>query len=41
MSSFTGSAPSSDIVNSESVVGVKPGNSGVLLRYIVDQFTHT
>ena len=40
-SSFPGLVPSSDTVNSESVVGIKPGDSGVLNGYHIDYFTHT
>ena len=29
------------MVDSESVMGVKPGDSGVVIRYQVDEFTHT
>ena len=29
------------MVNSESVMGIKPGDSGVLIWYQVDKFTHT
>ena len=37
---FTGSVPPDDTVDSESVIGVKHGNSGVVIRYQVDEFTH-
>ena len=29
------------MVNSESMVGVKPGTSDVVIGYQVDEFTHT
>ena len=29
------------MVNSESVVGMKPGDSGVVIGYQVDDFIHT
>ena len=35
------SAPPNDKVNSESVVGVKPSDSGVVIRYQVDEFPGT
>ena len=35
--SFPGSAPPSDTVNCESVVGVKPSDSSVVNRYHVDE----
>ena len=40
-SSFPGLVPSDDAVDSESVMGVKPGDSGVAVRYQVDEFTCT
>ena len=40
-SSFPGWVPSDDAVNSESVMGIKPGDSGVVIGYQVDEFTHT
>ena len=40
-SSFPGLVPSDDAVNSVSVMGVKPGDSGVVIGYQVDEFTHT
>ena len=40
-SSFPGLVPSGDMVNSESVVGIKPGASGVVTGYQVHEFTHT
>ena len=40
-SSFSGLVPPNDTVNSESVVGFKPGDSGVVIGYQVDDFTHT
>ena len=30
-----------DTVNSESVVDINPSDSGVMIRYQVDEFTHT
>ena len=39
--SFPGLLSSNDTVNSESVVGMKPGDSGVVIRYHVDKFTCT
>ena len=33
--------PSDDTVDSESVMGVKPGDSGVVIGYQVDEFTGT
>ena len=40
-SSFPGLVPSDDTVGSESVMGVKCGDSGVVIGYQVDEFTHT
>ena len=40
-SSFPGLVPSDDMVNSESVMGSKPGDSSVMIRYQVDEFNHT
>ena len=40
-SSFPGLVPSDDMVNSKSVMGVKPSDSGVMIGYQVDEFTHT
>ena len=40
-SSFPGLVPSDDMVNSESVMGIKPGDSGMVIGYQVDEFTHT
>ena len=40
-SSFPGLVPSNDSVYSESVMGIKPGESGVMIGYQVDEFTHT
>ena len=40
-SSFPGLLPSNDTVNSESAMGVKPGDSGVVIGYQVTEFTHT
>ena len=39
--SFPGLVPSNDIVVFESAVGIKPGDSGVVIGYQVDEFTHT
>ena len=33
--------PSDDVANSESVMGIKPGDSGVVIGYQVDEFTCT
>ena len=38
-SSFLSSAPPNDTVHFESVVGIKPGDSGVVIGYQVDGFT--
>ena len=41
-SSFPGLVPSSDdAVDSDSVMCIKPGDSGVVIGYQVDEFTHT
>ena len=40
-SSFPGLVPSDDVVNSDFVMGIKPGDSGVVIGYQVDEFTHT
>ena len=40
-SSFPGLDSSNDMVNSESVVGIKAADSGVVIWYQVDGFTHT
>ena len=40
-SSFPGLVPSDDTVHSESVMGIKPGDSGVVIGYQVDEFTCT
>ena len=40
-SSFPGLVPSDDAVNPDSVMGIKPGDSGVEIGYQVDEFTHT
>ena len=40
-SSFPGLVPPNVMVNSESMVGIKPGDSGVVIEYQVDEFTHT
>ena len=39
--SFPGFVPLDDTVNSESVMGIKCGDSGVVIGYQVDKFTHT
>ena len=39
-SSFPGLVPSDDMVDSESVMGIKPGDSSVVIGYQVDEFTH-
>ena len=39
-SSFPGLVPSDDVVDSDSVMGIKPGDSGVVIGYQVDEFTH-
>ena len=39
--SFPGFVPSDDVVDSDSVMGIKPGDSGVVIGYQVDEFTHT
>ena len=33
--------PSDDVVDSDSVMGIKPGDSGVMIGYQVDEFTRT
>ena len=38
---FPGLALPDDMVNSKSVVGMKPGDSSVVIGYKVDEFTHT
>ena len=38
-SSFPGLVPSDDAVNSDSVMGVKPVDSGVVIGYQIDEFT--
>ena len=38
--SFPGVVPSNDTIDSESVMGIKPGDSGVVIGYQVDEFTH-
>ena len=38
---FPGLVPSDDMVNSESAMGVKPGDSDVVIGYQVDEFTGT
>ena len=38
-SSFPGLVPSDDAVNPDSVMGIKPGDSGVVIGYQVDEFT--
>ena len=40
-SSFPVLVPSDDMVNSESVMGIKPGDSGVVIGYQIDEFTCT
>ena len=40
-SSFPGLVPSDDVVDPDSVMGVKPGDSGGVIGYQVDEFTHT
>ena len=40
-SSFPGLVPSDDMVDSEPVMGIKPGDSGVVIGYQVDEFTQT
>ena len=40
-SSFPGLVSSNDTVNSESVMGIKPGDSSVIIMYQVDEYTHT
>ena len=40
-STFPSLVPSDDMVNSESVVDIKPGDSGVVIGYQVDELTHT
>ena len=40
-SSFPGLVPSDDQGNSEFVIGIKPGDSGVVIGYQVDEFTCT
>ena len=40
-SSFPGLVPSDDVVDSESVMGIKPGDSGVVIGYQVDECTCT
>ena len=39
--SFPGLVPSDDAVNSDSVMGIKAGDSGVVIAYQVDEFTRT
>ena len=39
-SSFPGLIPSKDMLDSESVMGIKPDDSGVVIGYQVDGFTH-
>ena len=38
---FPGLVPSDDAVDSDSVMGIKPGDSGVVIGYQVDEFTCT
>ena len=40
-SSFLGLVPSSDMVDTESKMGIKPDDSGVVIGYQVDEFTCT
>ena len=40
-SSFPGLVPSDDVVDPDSVMAVKPGDSGVVIGYQVDEFTRT
>ena len=40
-SSFPGLVPSDDAVDSASVISIKPGDSGVVIGYWVEEFTHT
>ena len=40
-SSFPGLVPSDDAVDSDSVMGIKSGDSGVVIGYQVDEFTCT
>ena len=40
-SSFPGLVPSDDVVNPDSVMAIKPGDSGVVIGYQVDEFTCT
>ena len=39
--SFPGLVPSDDVVNPDSVMAIKPGDSGVVIGYQVDEFTRT
>ena len=39
--SFFSSTQFSDMVNSESVMGIKPSISGVVIEYQVNKFTHS
>ena len=39
-SSFPGLVPSSNIIDSEFVIGIKPGDSGVVIGYQVDEYSH-
>ena len=39
--SFSGLVPSGDTGDSESAMGIKPGDSGVVIGYQVDEFFHT
>ena len=40
-SSSLGRAPHNDIINFKSVVGIKPGDSDMMIRYHVDEYTCT
>ena len=39
--SFPGLLPSDDMVNSDSVMGIKPGDSSVVIGYQIDEFART
>ena len=38
---FPGLVPPDDMVNSKSVMGIKPGDCGMVIGYQIDEFTHT
>ena len=40
-STFPGLIPPDGMVNSKCEVGIKPGNSNVMIGYQIDEFTHT